>query len=201
MKKDYYMLHLNNARYMTFDNEIYNGCLKVSPEYEINGEIKNFDGPFFVIAEKGVDGFVDIISGKLIKFDDSFVSHGNFELSEENDKYLDTLSNIDEEVLSKYDEEAGHILNYYRNDLSCYDYRVLSGVEVVNVIKELDNPEVVSKYMRELRSIEFGEIAKEKATLYLDYRKRMLGKKNLDTNEDAEKYIRVFKSRYKKLNK
>ena len=31
MKKEYYILNLNNARYIKYNNEEYNGCLKVLP--------------------------------------------------------------------------------------------------------------------------------------------------------------------------
>lgn len=196
MKKEYYILNLNNARYID-DNEIYNGCLKINFGNENNEKIE----PFLVVAEKDGDGFIDIVSGKKIKINKDIVSKGNFEIDDnfifdENDNFLDTK---DEDILSKYDLEAGHILNFYDTELSCYSYRKLTSVEVVQRLIKLDNPDSVSYYMQELKKVENGVFAKEKAIIYLDLRKKMLDRKSLDDDIYAEKYIGAFKSRYKKL--
>lgn len=196
MKKEYYILNLNNARYIK-DNDILNGCLKINFGNEDNKKIE----PFLVVAEKDGEGFIDIVSGRRIKIDEDIVSRGNFEIDDniDLDEYSNYLETKSEDILSKYDLEAGHILNYYDIELSCYSYRKLTGVEVVQKLLKLDNPDVVNDYMKELKNVENGIIAKEKAIVYLDSRKKMLDKKSIDDDFYAEKYIGAFKSRYKKL--
>ena len=177
MKKEYYILNLNNARYIK-DDDLLNGCLKINFGNEDNKRIE----PFLVVAEKDNNGF-------------------NFEIDDSIDLnyYSDYLETKNEDILSKYDLEAGHILNYYDTELSCYDYRKLTGIEVVQKLIKLDNPDSVSEYMKELKKVENGIIAKEKAIIYLDSRKEMLDKKSIDDDIYVEKYIGAFKSRYKKL--
>ena len=196
MKKEYYILNLNNARYIK-DNDLLNGCLKINFGNEDNKRIE----PFLVVAEKDNNGFIDIVSGRRIKINDNIVSRGNFEIDDSIDLnyYSDYLETKNEDILSKYDLEAGHILNYYDTELSCYDYRKLTGIEVVQKLIKLDNPDSVSEYMKELKKVENGIIAKEKAIIYLDSRKEMLDKKSIDDDIYVEKYIGAFKSRYKKL--
>ena len=196
MKKEYYILNLNNARYIK-DNDILNGCLKINFGNEDNKKIE----PFLVVAEKDGEGFIDIVSGRRIKIDEDIVSRGNFEIDDniDLDEYSNYLETKSEDILSKYDLEAGHILNYFDIGLSCYSFRKLTSVEVVQKLLKLDNPDVVSDYMKELKNVENGVIAKEKAIVYLDSRKKMLDKKSIDDDFYAEKYIGAFKSRYKKL--
>ena len=208
MKNEYFKLKLNNARFMTVKGEEYNGCLKINPIGNKKGDAE----PFFVIAVKEGNSFLDIVSNRKIKFDDSFASRGNFfvedggwlqfrldekpSLSENH--YMNLLNSFPEEKLDFFDEEASHILNYYNDDITCYDYSLMDGKEVAQELRRLDNTENVTAYIRELKKIETGEIAQKNAIIYLDARKKFIDRKGLADDDLAEKYINAFRNRYRK---
>lgn len=204
MREEYYLLKLNNARYMS-DNEEYNGCLKIIPNKALNGKIKDFDNPFFMIATKEENYFLDIISGKKIRFDDTIMSRGNFfventeneKISEEKEyEYLEKINNIEDDTLSIFDAEALNILKCYDEELTCFDYRKLSKEEAIREIIKLEDPLVVRKYMNELKSIISGEIAKKNAIMYLKFRKKMIEKKSISDSVLEMKKTRIFRQKY-----
>ena len=212
MNREYYQLRLNNSRLIIDGDKKENGCLMACPTYNKEGKISEIKKPFLVIAERVDEHFVDFISGKKIKFDDSIVSRGNFGIPDINsineddlvkmeDEYLEMLKTVDEEVLDKYDKEASGMLIHIESQISCYEYNKMSSLEVSKNLKKIDNPKTIERYMEEINKVERGIIGTKKATKYLDLRRKFLSDYEEKDEDSASKYINVFKSRYRTYKK
>ena len=99
---------------------------------------------------------------------------------------LTNLEEMDNDFLEKLDNEADKVLNRFEDGLSCFDYREITSAEIAKELKGLDNPSVITSYMKELKSPYVLEVyqcdnAKYEYTMeYMDFTLLDYIKKNID---------------------